>query len=547
MMPGRPLLLAVLFSVGMGSTVLKNLPAADRVPVMTVCSAGVDRLLEDIEYLSDLSGRDRLNDTVALVLQQLNGLDGLDRSRPVGALLFSARPEKKDPDGLFVVPVTSAAGFSNLLESLPAVSVSENDDEHFEVTAGGKKIAMRITDDYAFLSEVTQLVEQDNSGVPAILQQLAAAEDLSIVIDRAGLPPEVIERFLEAAPRKLREDAAKDVPEELEDAELKSRIVDVLIAALTASANGTGQVRFGLTISPELEGARTRLHFATLESSDLSARLPALAGPTRAFAESPVEPGLKLEWNVVLPSSVRSLLADFVRTKSKKWDQEVGVHLREEEREPLKAARDALLASIESGQAQGTLAFLAGRDKSIAILFAEALSQPQAYVEALRTIAPYAQDGGDLRELEWNVDTADRTPIHRLRGKPAREHDVKLYGGEPWLYFATGESTVWLAIGTELARNVLKGSLLESSALPAEGLALYGELHLKPWLPLIAADSDDQKLLAALEEAFADPVPDRARALIHARADGLSIQLDVDEAYLHLLAIAASVGLNLED
>ena len=94
----------------------KPRPAAQPLVIFNVAS--VDRLLGDVRYLFDASGQSQINEMIDSGLAGVNDLKGLQRNKPMGAMLFLAPGLPPTPFLVSYVPVANIEELTQTIAEL---------------------------------------------------------------------------------------------------------------------------------------------------------------------------------------------------------------------------------------------------------------------------------------------------------------------------------------------------------------------------------------------------------------------------------------------
>lgn len=119
-------------------------------PVALVAVAGVDRILEDFDHLCAIGDLQHLSQLVHTGLEGLNGLAGLNRELPGGAMIFldPAHPEA-EPIPLAFFPVDDIPALQQTASRLGLTIEQPAGSNDFTILLGGVRHPLKISDGYA--------------------------------------------------------------------------------------------------------------------------------------------------------------------------------------------------------------------------------------------------------------------------------------------------------------------------------------------------------------------------------------------------------------
>ncbi len=521
---------------------------AARSPAAVICAADLDQVLNDLDYVLRLGGAEARMQQLRGIITSLNDLQGMDRGRPVGLLLYPPSAGAGDPDAIAFVPVTSMEDLQVSLKISNQVSLAPLEEEgRWELRGPDNAVPIRVQDGYAFVTQKGELLDGPLPDVAALTAPLAGRYDLGLLILREGLP----QAALDQAIAKLHADSERDRerrPGE-SDAEhvLRGRISRSLEQLIEQALVDFEQVSIGLTISAEQQQAELEALLDVRTGGGFAGFLQSLTTSRSQFAV------VDSDAAALSASSAWTLSGEGAEIVSQVLQQvrkQVGDQLQQDftasssADHPVRQVLDALDATVDAGRMDGMVAFAGDRPGGMVLVGAAHLEDAADVAHALEQILPYVAQSKDIASLELKAFETDGVSVHRIVPAKVRKQDERLYGPDAALYVGVGGDAIWIALGGDDAPRVLT-DFITASASSADATStapplLALDLHLSTWIGLAGngGTGEQRGFVEAARIAFADPDQDGLRAVVTPQEDGLRIAVQADEGYIRLLGLA---------
>jgi hypothetical protein len=515
-------------------------------PAVVLTLAGIDRTLEDAEHLFAAAGRPQGMALVQAYLAKLNQLQGLDRTRPLGVMLFldTADPDR-EPAPLVFVPVTALDDLRRTIE-LTGNALEPTGREGIYTLRLGKDRLTAATENNLLL--VMRADQASAHLLNDVVLQLAAeppAEfDLMVRLRRTGLPPKVFDHALSRLAEDIERDSQLRPDESEADQALRVAILDAVGAFARLVLLQTDELRFGGLLTGD-DGGTLQCDLSASDDGALRRWLQTVlrseGGPLASDAAT--DP---LSLAVSLRLTERSAeLAERILTAARAHVREdLARAVRPEEAQAAEGLFDALVATVRTRRLAGTVRFRDVAPGPFVFLAAVAVERADAVDQALRVVLHRVEESGDVEGVEFDQTLAGEVRFHQVRGTTLRERDVRLYGEGASLFVGAGAGRAWLAVGGEQTAGVLKEAVASSAdgGQPPSG-ALQFRLHLRPWTALAAApDSDAGRLNELLRQVFPESDPeDRLDVTLASSDRGARLTARFEEGYVRLFARLAAL------
>lgn len=541
---------AALMAVGANRQAAESEDAPPRSPAAVVCAADLDRVLDHLDYVLRLGDAEARMQQLRSILTGLNDLQGIDRSRPVGLLLYPPSSGGGDPDAIAFVPVSSMEDLEISLKISNQVSLVPLEEEgRWELRGPDNSVPIRVQEGYAFVTQKGELLEGTLPDVAALTASIAERYDLGIVVLREGLP----QQALDAAIAKLHTDSEQDRERRSgeSDAEyaLRNRISRSFEQIIEYGITDFEQVSLGLTISEEEQQAELEALLDVRPDGPFAGYIQSLAASQSQFAVvDPEAAALSATSSWTLSGEGTDIVSQLLQQVR----EQVGRQLQQDftasssAEHPVRRVLDALDATVAAGRMDGIVTFAGDRPGGMVLVGAAHLEHSTEVAQAVEQILPHVAQSPDVSALELNAFEAGGVSVHRIVPAKVRKQDERLYGPDVALHVGIGRDAIWIALGGAEAPRVLT-EFIDASAQSAGKPAAEGappllalDVHLATWIGLAGTGGTGEQrgFIEAARVAFADPDQDGLRALLTPGDNGLRLAVQVDEGYLRLLGLA---------
>ena len=525
--------------------------SSERTPFAVASVASVDRVLGDLEFVLGSAGQADRMDHIRNVLLFLNQLDGVDRDRPFGLLMYLPETPPHEAEAVAFVPVTSLERLQDTLQPTEHFSIKRADDsDRFEFNTSEKSFAGLYAGDWIFLTEQESLLDQQ------LLDHLMASPvdheqyDALLSLRRDGVPTDIFDQAL----TKLRDDLEQDLErkdgENVVEHRIRTRALSAIGGLIERIVLEAESLNFGLEVSESAEQASLDVRLSVGEGSQLAELFGGLARPDSRFSAIDRETApltIATTWRLggetagiagELLANVRAEVAGQIEQPGER----LGPH-------PFERILSALSETIDAGDVDGLVQFVEAPDDKFVLVAAAHVADVDSVSVALREIAQYmaSENAGRQQIIDVNALTVRDVTLHRIRGTEIRRQDRQLYGDDVSLYLGAGRDALWLAMGGDQTEEALKSVILAPSnrrAVSVDPTAplpiLQASLHLSSWLALAGVGDGEQerKLAQAARLAFSSTDDDGVHLELFADEEGLRLNVRADRGYIRLFGVA---------
>lgn len=513
-------------------------------PVGVLCIASIDRVLGDIGYMFDSVDRADMMEVIKSRLERVGQLEGLDRTKPLGMMVFLQEGFPPTPEVVGYFPVSNVRDLTKTLELGP-VSVRKIPDSEgrYEVRGPNQTFHVKMQDDYAFVSNNYDVVDRQFPDPVEFTKLQTEKWDLSVTANIETVPAglrNILMTFIKSSAEAewQRRDDESEAAHRIRKANGESTLI--FLEQLVTQCDA---ISFGIDASSEQQSVLFDLDIRATPESPFSEYLTNIAG-RRSFFECLLNdnsPGsLSLSWSMderEKDASLEMLDAGQDVVAERLGEEDASIGLAASLFAPMKA-------TVGTGHLDLFAQFLPTEDGKLVLIGALRMQQADQFAAAVRNLLSQLSDTPALRNLELDVDSHQGITFHRLQGAESRRQDVAIYGVEPSLFVGIGRQTMWFAVGGEDALEQLKTSVdivLEELSAPVDrspAAPFQIVSHILPWMRLNEPDSPSEPRQMA-SQAFRTG-GDTVRLDFQPTDDGGRLRLKLDEGFLRLVGMALS-------
>ena len=521
----------------------KPRPASQPLVIFNVAS--VDRLIGDVRYLFEASGQPQINEMIDKGLVGANNLKGLQRTKPMGAMLFLAPGLPPTP---FLVSYVPVANIEELIQTIggggnTVLRRVEGETDRFELVGqDGNPQQIVLRGGYAFISQDAENLDQKFLDPAKLTKGLSARHDLAITL-RLNTVPEVIKTTLLGTLR-AQFNANMQQRDDEEDGPYKLRrnnegntleFLELLIAE-------GDRITIGINASKENKNAILEILFEAKASGKWAKALKKIDSRPSYFAPL-IDEKAPLSFSLLWKMDKREQdnTTDFLRI----LEPQIAAQL-----EPVAPAVHNLFAALNktavTGHADAFFQYKVVPPERMALFGGLKVEEGKQLSAAVRSILSELQRNPEVAEMELDIDSHKGVSFHRLgsRAQAVSPANQRIYGGTPSVYVGTGPNVVWFSLGDSGSLDAAKEAIDKLATARAKvgnrqrGAPFQFVFNMTPWIDKLDADRPFTRLV---RQAFQGG-KDRLQVDVRPSDNGMRMQLKVEEGFLKLLGTAIGRG-----
>lgn len=536
-------------------------PAAPRAqaetlkPVAVVSLAEYDELMGDVKFVGKISDRPELGTALEGMLSLMTGgrgLEGLDKSKPVGVII-QAEGEKLHACGF--LPVTSLKKLLEVVEPLVG-QITEAGDGVFEVkTDDGKTLYVKEKGPgWAIVCDNKKALAAAPADPMTVVGKLNKKYDVAVRIFAQNIPEKfrqkAIEELKEGAERELHQRPGED---DLEYA-LRKKLTKQMVHWAVAAVNELDQISLGWALDHEAETVYLDVSATVLPDTPSAKTLAAWGKAKTKFAGFQV-PGAAVtyNWLSVLPAGDVAVFAEAIDTIKPKAMAEIDRKAKNDaearlQKELLGGLLDVAQKTIASGRSDSAVSVMLA-PKAVTLVAAGYVADGPTIDKTIKRLAEVARaEHPDFvnQVVKLDADKCQEVNLHTVSipipaDQPDREKLVKLIGETLEVVVGVGRQSVYVSAGRD-AMKTLKEAIKRSSDEAKPGVPVKLSVALGPIARFVAEVGEvagqrenAAKAVAALEKMSG---ADHINLQISPIQRGVRLRLELEPDVVKLIGLA---------
>jgi hypothetical protein len=510
------------------------------VPLLVVSVAGVERLLEDVDYIFASAGRPELSETVGGLLANLRDLKGLERGQSMGMMLFL---NGIVPQPVVFVPVQNIDDMLRTITFGP-ITTEKTGDNRYQIKANNQTLYVLTQGNYAFVSNNADMLDRDFADPGQVTRRLAATYDIAASVNLRALPKVTRDLFLDfmraSAESNLQQhDNEPDSAYRLRKASGMSNL-----AAIEQVITQGEELTLGWTISGPDKLAALELVVTADPKSEYAAYLNELRGAQSYFANLLQDTvPLTVSSALLLDKPLKKFLGEVLKAAEAQMPAELSAPAAADGAAAANPVGDlfkSLNATLETGRADFVVQFVGDPPGPFVLVGGAKVSDGKLLSNALSDILGKLKSSPNLESVQLNTAEHKGVTLHRLQPKTVRPPEERLYGKNMGIYLGAGPEAFWFAVGGDEALPQLREAIDLASKRPgndARVVPFQVVVHLASWLGLFDDPNGRNPFPELARDAFSQ-ASDRIVIDLRPFEDGARLRLQFDEGFIRLLGLA---------
>lgn len=479
-------------------------------PVAVVAVTDYDELLTDIDYLGQFGGQVKAGqqmNNMLLLFTQNKGLEGLDKSKPWGAVVQT--------DGFQFTPVVClpVTDLDSLLELVSVFGMATSDvgDGVTEIEIPNQSVYVKQEGDWAFLAQTPEMLATTPADPGKMFVEMTGDYDVAARVMVQNVP----EMYRSIAVEQLRAGAEQGLQQqdgETDEAfEARRKVTEAQVEQIAQFINELDELALGFNSDPEQGGVILDFVYGGLPDTQVAKAIQAYTNTQTKFAGC-MKDGAAMQMNICVTSppelvaeyrdqmqgqidSMRQQIANAI-------DQEADLP-NEEARDTVKEAANDLMDVFEATAMTGQFD-MAGhmdiREGSMSAVAGGFTKDTGKIESALKKLAALVEDDPEFPGVNWNAESHAGASIHTMSiPVPADEDEARqLFGDALDIAVALGDDVAFVAGGLNCVSEI-KAAMDGSGGSPVAVKPMNFSLALTPIMQMVAETQPNPAVDAMLE------------------------------------------------
>ena len=452
-------------------------------PLATVTFASADRFVEEARYIFDAAGTpDAFKFVEDWLSGSLNDLEGFNREKPFGVMVYLPVAFPPLPEFIAFVPVDSVEAATKLVEKAPVVISKTSEEGRYEVIAPNRTYPILLRDGYAFMPLGNDPPEESlDRKLPNPAQLLASQAqqfDVSVSLDVDSLPIATRTLLMGVITSGISTQLQQRDGEPEGAYRIRKTEGARALDALNTFIMDCQKITIGVDVVQEEHAVNIDFVIDALEGTKLLKEI--LQSTERPSYFIPL-----LDENAAVSLSMSSMMADRdkeayiemmdgIRMEVARLIEENKLGATPDENSPIGKGLSAIQKSLEVGHVDVFAQFYRDSSGKLAIVGASRVEEGDAMGAGLLDAMTRLKDVDEIKQagtLQIGSGEHQGITFHRLTFALQPAEAVEVFGKDVGLTVGVGARSVWAVLGGEESYNTLKGvmdQLEESNQSPQE-------------------------------------------------------------------------------
>ncbi|MCA9061673.1 MAG: hypothetical protein KDA96_01360 [Planctomycetaceae bacterium] len=446
-----------------------NLLAEGNRPLVSVCAASADRLLEKAEFLFETAGMpaatQRLEDFVS---ETLNDLEGFDRSKPFGVMLYLPVAFPPIPEFIGVVPIESVEQATKLIEKAPVLIKKGSEEGRYEIIGPRQTTPILMRNGYAFFpigNNTSETILDREFPDPASLFAKQAAEfDVALNLDVESIPPgtrTLLGTMIQSgiSTQMQQRDGEPEGVYRIRRAE-----GDRTIAAFQQLLNECQNITLGLAVNPDDHSADIEMVFNALAGTKLFEEIfESVSRPSYFIPLLDEEAPVSLSISSVINERDRNAYIEMMDGLELEIARQIELNSLGSVPTtdgPIGLALDAMQTTLDEGHLDAFAQLYNDPDGKLVVVWAMRVRDGEDIGLGVQDVLSRLQSSENLRrigELQLGYGEHLGVTFHRITFRDQSPGAVELFGQGVGLTVGVSARAIWGCLGGENSYSQLTG------------------------------------------------------------------------------------------
>ncbi len=452
-------------------------------PLATVTFASADRFVEEARYIFDAAGTPEAFKLVENWLSgSLNDLEGFNREKPFGVMVYLPVAFPPLPEFIAFVPVDSVEAATKLVEKAPVVISKTSEEGRYEVIGPNRTYPILLRDGYAFMplgnNPPQEALDRKLPNPAQLLASQAQQFDVSVSLDVDSLPIATRTLLMSVITAGISTQLQQRDGEPEGAYRIRKTEGARGLDALNQFIMECQKITIGFDVVQEEHAVNIDFVIDALEGTKLLKEI--LQSTERPSYFIPL-----LDENAAVSLSMSSMMAD--RDKEAYIEMMDGIRMEvtrlieknklgatPDENSPIGKGLSAIQKSLEVGHVDVFAQFYRDSSGKLAIVGASRVEEGDAMGAGLLDAMTRLKDVDEIKQagtLQIGSGEHQGITFHRLTFAQQPAEAVEVFGKDIGMTVGVGARSVWAVLGGDESYNTLKGvmdQLEESNQTPQE-------------------------------------------------------------------------------
>ncbi|MCC9606309.1 hypothetical protein LOC68_18520 [Blastopirellula sp. JC732] len=515
--------------------------AVEMKTVAVVSIAPFEKVLGDVQYLTEIADHDEIGLTVAMMSAPFT--QGIDKSRPVGVVV---RTDGQQFNYIGFIPVTNLKALLLILRD--QIGEPQDMGDGVFVLEGPLPIYYKEVEGWVFVAQDKESLADVPAKPADLLANLPKDYDLAAKVNLDNIPELFREMLIAQMRNGIELSLEQEQGESDEDFAQRQQMVELQVAQLERMLTEITDLTIGWNVDKEAGKTYVDVAYNVAPGSKIAEQLALNKGVTSDFSGflSNGSAGTIHISSKIAPEEIGTTVKQLNAGRQKAFMEiEDNPDLDDKSRDAatrlIDLSMDALIETIKAGKIDMGITVDLAPNK-MTFLMGAFVADGKRVEDGFKEILKMVEDQPNFPGVKWNADSHQGVAFHVIEGPvPADEEEArKLFGEKLIIVLGIGEKSAYMSIGNDAIaklKKVIDDSLAGAGQPTTSPATLM--VSAKPILEFILSIDESAPIAAALD-ALGDQ---NAQLTINGTITDTSAttRINLDSGVIKAIAVAAAV------
>lgn len=532
-------LLTALFISSQPKAYAQNAADSDGDPVVVVTLGSVNKLMQDVNYVSGMAGQPQAGGIFAMMAGTFT--QGIDTTQPMAVIVPLVEGM---PQPLALIPT---ADVKTVLKRLEAQTgpVDELKDGTLVIAVGVNTIYIRQQGDWAIIAPDRDVLNFAPSDPASLFGDDAEQSDLAIKLKMQQIPMPI--RSMITSQMRLGFEQAMAQQSGGADTEASREMAEASLDQIEQLITDTDELELGFNVDQAAKAISFHTRFTAMEDSDLGKLLSSQKAIPSAFSSvirpdaamfyhsaSSISPELATQTKASL-ESVKTSLESVLETQAG-----LPSNLQAEITDYFSRILDLTAASMEKGKSDIGAMLIAGENK-LQFALGGFVADGNEVAKIAKEIGAKLESVPDAPSFSFDREVYEGVTLHLVEMKiPAYEAEARaLLGNNFKIHVGTGKESVYLAMGK--GSKKLLTEMIDAAGSDSSENRPVGQMQVKllPMMEFAQSMSSDDSIKAMIDSLSRSTDAGKMTIVTETVPNGQEFKISIGEGLMQAVGAAA--------
>ncbi|WP_145102647.1 hypothetical protein [Gimesia panareensis] len=510
-------------------------------PIAVASIASIDRVLDDIDYMFATIDKPEYPAMIKGFLAQYRNLEGIDKTRPLGAFVFLKEGISPQPEVVGYIPIKDLDALKQTLDEVGFfLNPVPDTKDRFTVALPNFSLHLKLAHDYAFVQIKSEALDRDFYNPDEFTRPLAEKYDIAASLLLKNVPEPMRMMAVDLASARIDQQLQQKPGES--DIQFQSRKATTMLIfkQFQSVANDGAALTLGYELSKQ--NKKILLHFGieAKPETDLTKQLEELSRKASQYSYLNAADSDVLGYTVFpLNKDIEQKMLLDVIEKSKADVPPVFLGTADNPGPAAKILKSAE-STVRSGKLDAHVKLVQNGAEKLALIGALKLTDAASFKAGLQEFFDLMAQAEDTEGIKANVTEVEGVAIHQISPNGVKQNARDIFGENPVIFLGCSDDECWIAMGEPSCLELLQASITAAGKEGKQlkpGSPFLFSLKFTSVLPLAEQKNKDPEFVESAKVAFATG-GDLMTFYPKITSNQVSLNLELGEGFIRLISLA---------